>query len=350
MREFGKTGMKLKRLGFGGIPIQRIDQESANKLIESVSKSDINFLDTARGYGVSETFIGEAIRSVKANFYIATKSMARDYEGMKADIEKSLNELQMPYVDLYQMHNVQITEFEKFMGENGAYRALKEAQQEGKVKHIGITTHTLESLEKIVEMGTEYFASIQFPFNIVETQGEQFLKKAHQKGMGTIVMKPLAGGAIENPELAIKYTLSQEFLDVVIPGMADICELEQNVNAAQQLFSIENYTFTKEEQDEIDNIKKELSGNFCRRCGYCKPCPQGIDIPLAFLAGRYMRRYGLAEWGYGRYISSNIEKDGKFACIKCGACLLKCPYFLPIPDMLEEVYKAKLEMRNECIL
>ena len=343
MREFGKTGMKLKRLGFGGIPIQRIDQESANELIARVEELGINFLDTARAYGVSETFIGEAIKGRGDAFYIATKSMARDYEGMKADIEKSLAELQRPYVDLYQIHNVQIAEFEKFMGENGAYRALKEAQREGRVKHIGITTHTLESLEKIIDMGTDYFASIQFPFNIVESQGEELLKKAHQKGMGTIVMKPLAGGAIENPELAIKYVVNQDFLDVVIPGMADICELEQNVKAAQEVLSSENYVFTTEEQEEIEHIRKDLSGNFCRRCGYCKPCPQGIDIPLAFLAGRYMSRYGLAEWGYGRYVSSNIEKDGKFACVKCGACLSKCPYFLPIPDMLQKVYETKIE-------
>lgn len=343
MREFGNTGIKAKRLGFGGIPIQRIDQESANQLIERVKALGINFLDTARAYGVSETYIGEALKGKEEHFYIATKSMARDYESMKSDIEKSLKELQRPYVDLYQIHNVQIGEFEKFMGENGAYRALKEAKEAGKVRNIGITTHTLESLEKIVDMGTEYFASIQFPFNIVETQGEQLLRKAHAKGMGTIVMKPLAGGAIENPELAVKFIMNQDFLDIIIPGMADIEEVEQNTASAAQVEENGYYEFTADELESVEAIRKELTGNFCRRCGYCKPCPQGIDIPLAFLSGRYMKRYGLAEWGYGRYMSSNIEKDGKFACVKCGACLSKCPYFLPIPDMLEEVYKTKLE-------
>lgn len=342
-RVFGNTNIIAKRLGFGGIPIQRIDQSSAVELIANVKALGINFIDTARAYGVSETYIGEAIKGKEDHFYIATKSMARDYNSMKADIEKSLKELQIPYVDLYQIHNVQIGEFDKFMGEEGAYRALKEAQQDGKIKHIGITTHTLESLEKIVEMGLDYFDSIQFPFNIVESQGESLLRKAHEKGMGTIVMKPLAGGAIENPDLAIKYIMNQDFLDIVIPGMADIAEVEQNVNAASQVEKSGEYIFSKEELETIEAIRKDLTGNFCRRCGYCKPCPQGIDIPLAFLSGRYMKRYGLAEWGYGRYVSSNIEKDGKFACVKCGACLSKCPYFLPIPDMLEKVYEAKIE-------
>lgn len=343
MREFGKTGMKVNRLGFGGIPIQRIDQQGSNELMKYIKESGINFIDTARAYGQSETFIGEAIKDIKNHFYVATKSMARDYEAMKADVEKSLKELQLECIDLYQIHNIQIGEFEKVMGEDGAYKALAEARAQGKIKNIGITTHTLESLQKIVDMGTEYFASVQFPFNIVESQGTQLLSAAHKKGIGTIIMKPLAGGAIENPELAIKYILSQEFVDITIPGVGDIAEAEQNAKSAKMVFSVENYEFTQEEQMKIEDIKKELTGNFCRRCGYCKPCPQGIDIPLAFLSGRYMKRYNLAQWGYGRYLASNIEKDGKLACIRCGACLSKCPYFLPIPDMLEEVYKTKLE-------
>ncbi|MGB5824794.1 MAG: aldo/keto reductase [Proteocatella sp.] len=343
MRAFGKTGMKVNRLGFGGIPIQRTDQDGSNELMKYVQESGINFIDTARAYGQSETFIGEAIKNIKNHFYIATKSMARDYEGMKTDVEKSLKELQLDHIDLYQIHNIQAGEFEKVMGENGAYKALAEARTQGKIKNIGITTHTLESLQKIVDMGTDYFVSIQFPFNIVESQGIELLTQAHKKGMGIIIMKPLAGGAIENPDLAIKYILSQKFVDITIPGMGDIAEASQNTLSAKAVKEDDVYVFTEKEQLEIEAIKNDLTGNFCRRCGYCKPCPQGIDIPTAFLSGRYMKRYNLAQWGYGRYQASNIEKDGKLACIRCGACLPRCPYFLPIPDMLEEVYKTKLE-------
>ncbi|WP_028829324.1 aldo/keto reductase [Proteocatella sphenisci] len=343
MIEFGKTGMKVNRLGFGGIPIQRIDQNGANELLKFIKESGINFLDTARAYGESETYIGEAIKEMRDSFYLATKSMARDYEGMKADIEKSLSCLQTDHIDLYQIHNVQVLEIENLMSQDGAYRALLEARDQGKIKNIGITTHTLESLEKIVEMGTDYFMSIQFPFNIVESQGTDLLTKAHEKGMGTIIMKPLAGGAIEDPELAVRYILDQNFTDIVIPGMGDIEEVKQNIQSAKAVLEAEKHEFTQEELVKIEEIKKDLTGNFCRRCGYCKPCPQGIDIPLAFLSARYMKRYNLAQWGYGRYMASNLEKDGEFACVKCGACLPKCPYFLPIPDMLEEVYKTKLE-------
>ena len=343
MIEFGNTGMKVNRLGFGGIPIQRIDQQGANELLAFIRESGINFLDTARAYGQSETYIGEAIKGMRDSFYLATKSMSRDYEGMKTDIEKSLSELQTDHIDLYQIHNVQFAEIEKVMSEDGAYRALSEAREQGKIRHIGITTHTLESLEKIVEMGTKFFASIQFPFNIVESQGTELLTRAHEKGMGTIIMKPHAGGAIGDPELAGRVILGKEFTDIVIPGMGDIEEVRQNVESAKAVLEAERHEFNEQESLRIEEIKKELTGNFCRRCGYCKPCPQGIDIPLAFLSARYMKRYNLAEWGYGRYMASHIEKDGELACIRCGACLPKCPYFLPIPDMLEQVYRTKIE-------
>lgn len=341
MREFGKTGIKINRIGFGGIPIQRTDQEGADKLVAHMMSKGINFVDTARAYGPSEALLGLAMEKTGAEFYIASKSMARTYEGMKKDIELSLEALKVKKIHLYQIHNIPLSEMEVVMGEAGAYKALVEAKAEGKIEHIGITTHTLECFDKILEYGLEYFASIQFPFNIVESQGLERLKKAHELGMGTIIMKPLAGGAIENPSLAIKYIMTQDFVDAVIPGMADLEEVDINVEAANEVLASSKYEFTEAELEEIEEIRKDLKGNFCRRCGYCMPCPQGINIPLVFLSERYMKRYGLAEWGLGRYLSSGLEEH---PCVKCGACLKKCPYDLPIPDMLDRVKKVKEEI------
>ena len=239
MRKFGNTRMEIKRVGFGGIPIQRISQEDTNKVIDELEKCGVNFIDTARGYTISEEYLGNALKGRREKFYIATKSMSRDYESMKKDIEISLKNLQTDYIDLYQMHNVKPAEYDTIFGEDRAYRALLEAKEAGKIKHIGITSHGLETVEKAVESGK--FETIQFPYNIVENQADEVFKKAHEKGVGTIVMKPLAGGAIDDGTLAMKYLLSREYIDVAIPGMDSPQQVIENTDVLQ------NYELTEED-------------------------------------------------------------------------------------------------------
>lgn len=217
MRLLGKTNMKVNRVGFGGIPIQRITQEETNKVINELIDKNVNFIDTARGYTISEEYIGNAIEGKREKFFIATKSMARDYESMKKDIEISLKNLKTDYIDLYQIHNLKPEEYKTIFDENKAYKALLEAKEEGKIKYIGITSHSLETIEKSIE--DEKFSTIQFPYNIIEDQADEVFKKANKKDIGIIVMKPLAGGAIDDAKLAIKYILSKDYIDVVIPGM-----------------------------------------------------------------------------------------------------------------------------------
>ena len=179
MRNFGKTDMKIKRVGFGGIPIQRITQEDTNKVIDELVNQCVNFIDTARGYTVSEEYIGNAIEGRRDKFYIATKSMSRNYEEMKKDIEISLKNLKTDYIDLYQIHNLKEDEYNSIFDDNKAYRALLEAQKEGKIKYIGITSHSLETIEKSIE--DEKFSTIQFPYNIIEDQADEVFKKANKK-------------------------------------------------------------------------------------------------------------------------------------------------------------------------
>ena len=328
MRYFGKTGMKIKRVGFGGIPIQRISQEDTNKVIDELEKCGVNFIDTARGYTVSEEYLGNALKGRREKFYIATKSMSRDYESMKRDIEISLKNLQTDYIDLYQMHNVKPAEYDTLFGEDKAYRALLEAKEQGKIKHIGITSHGLETVEKVVE--SDKFETIQFPYNIVENQADEVFKRAYEKGVGTIVMKPLAGGAIDDGTLAMKYLLSREYIDVAIPGMDSPQQVIENTDVLQ------NYELTEEDNKKIAKIKSELGTNFCRRCEYCLPCPKGINIPQNFLLEGYYNRYNLKDWAVDRY-RGLAENERASNCIECGACQKKCPYELPIIDMLKKV-------------
>lgn len=331
MINLGNTNMKIKRVGFGGIPIQRITQEDTNLVIDELEKNGINFIDTARGYTVSEEYIGNSLIGRRHKFYIATKSMSRDYEGMKKDIEISLKNLKTDYIDLYQLHNVKIEEYETIFNEDKAFRALLEAQKEGKIKYIGITSHSIETIEKAIEDGK--FDTIQFPYNIVEDQADEAFKKAHEKGIGIIVMKPLAGGALDDATLAIKYILSKEYIDVAIPGMDSIKQVKENVDVLNDL------DLTEEDKEKIDNIRATLGGKFCRRCEYCLPCPLGVNIPQNFLLEGYYTRYNLKEWSKERYDSL----EGKASkCIACGKCETKCPYELPIIEMLKNVCE-KLE-------
>lgn len=326
MRLLGKTNMKVNRVGFGGIPIQRITQEETNKVINELIDKNVNFIDTARAYTISEEYIGNAIEGKREKFFIATKSMARDYESMKQDIEISLKNLKTDYIDLYQIHNLKPEEYKTIFDENKAYKALLEAKEEGKIKYIGITSHSLETIEKSI--GDEKFSTIQFPYNIIEDQADEVFKKANKKDIGIIVMKPLAGGAIDDAKLAIKYILSKDYIDVVIPGMESIEQVRENVSVLQDT------NITKDDELKIQEIRNIMGKRFCRRCEYCLPCPLKINIPQNFLLEGYYARYNLKDWAKERYKSLEVKAS---ECVECGLCETKCPYELPIREMLKEV-------------
>jgi len=325
-RKLGKTGLMVSEIGLGGIPIQRTTQEEAINIIDELINSGINFIDTARGYTCSEAYFGKALQGRREKFILCTKSMARSYEGMKKDIEISLEQLQTDYIDIYQLHNVKTEqEYTEVMGSNGAYKALVEAKAIGKIGYIGITSHSLDFLEKMID--TCPFYTIQFPYNMIETKAENLFKRAIRKNIGVIVMKPLAGGAIEQGKVALKFILNSDFISVVIPGMASVLEVKENASVVKD-------ELNESEVEYIKHVRRTLDNDFCRRCGYCMPCPQGIDIPSCFVFEGYFDRYGLASWAQDRY-----EKMNHFAseCINCRLCVVKCPYGLDIPTKLKRV-------------
>ncbi len=325
----GKTGLEVSVVGLGGIPVQRTDAKEAREIVEECMKQGINYLDTARGYTVSEEFFGEALKDCRDKWVIATKSMARDYESMKKDIEISLKNLQTDYIDLYQIHNIKAdTEFETCFGENGAYKALLEAKETGKIRHIGATAHSLEAFARLIREYEDKIETMMFPYNIVENQADDLMKECTEKNIGFIAMKPIAGGNLDDTKLALRYIVNNPDCTIVIPGMGNAEEVKQN--ACDEVFA----SLTEEDLAECKKIAKELGSEFCRRCGYCAPCPQGINIPSNFLFVNYKRKYGLGEWAQGRYEA--MPKTAK-DCVKCGLCETRCPYNLPIRSMLEKV-------------
>lgn len=316
-------------MGLGGIPIQKSSVEEVRALLLKLSQNDINYIDTARGYTVSESFLGKALAGIRSQFILATKSMARTRESMAKDIEISLTNLKTDYIDLYQIHNPSMSDLDQVLAENGALEALLEAKAAGKIGHLGITAHSAAVFERALDM--DWVETIMFPYNIVESQGAELIKKCTEKNIGFIAMKPLAGGAIENASLALRYICANPDVTIVIPGMYSVKEAEQNLTAVSDTSPLSD-----EELQQIEDIRESLGTNFCRRCNYCAPCSVGISIPNVFLFAGYLQRYDLGAWGYSRYNSLPVKAD---ACVECGICESRCPYQLPIREMLKKCVK-----------
>ncbi|MBQ6824396.1 MAG: aldo/keto reductase, partial [Clostridia bacterium] len=207
----------------------------------------------------------------------------------------------------------------------GAVEGLKEALTCGKIGHLGVTLHSVELFEKALE--TDWVETIMFPYNIVETQGEALIQRCAEKNIGFIAMKPLAGGAIEDGRLALRFIAANAAVSVVIPGMAEPRELAENIASMTDPTPI-----SAEEQAKMQAITEQLGTNFCRRCNYCAPCSAGIAISGVFLMEGYLSRYGLEDWARMRY--NGMAKTAS-DCIDCGLCETRCPYHLPIRSMLK---------------
>ena len=323
----GKTGLKVSRVGLGGIPIQRVDAQAAKELLDAVETAGINFIDSARGYSVSEELIGQAIEGRREKFVLATKTMSRDKEGMAKDVDTSLRNFRTDYIDLYQVHNPSLQQLEQVCAPGGALEALLEAREAGKIGHIGLTAHKPEVFERALEL--DWVETVMFPYNIVETQATDLMEQAKKQNVGFINMKSLAGGAIEDAKLAIRFAAANPNVTVVLPGMYSPEEVAENVAAAA-----DSSPLTAEELERVDVMRRQLGTSFCRRCGYCAPCTVGIDIPNNFVFHGYRSRDGLQDWARGRYGALAAHASD---CVECGACEERCPYQLPIREMLKKV-------------
>ena len=326
--QLGRTGLTISRLGFGGIPIQRIDQPGTRALLQAAHEADVNYIDTARAYTVSEAWIGQSLEELglRDQFVLATKCRALTKEEMEKELAASLQNLRTDHIELYQFHNPGLADLETILAPGGALEALREAKAKGVVGHIGLTAHLAAVFE--AALAVDEIETIMFPYNIVEQQGAELIARCAKAGKGFIAMKPLAGGAIEDGALAMRYVLSNPDVTVAIPGMAAPEELAANVQAAADTAPL-----TGAEQAACQAVRDALGTQFCRRCNYCAPCTVGISIPNVFLFQGYLNRYGLEGWARERYATLPVKAS---ACVECGACEGRCPYNLPIRAMLKK--------------
>ena len=309
----------------GGIPLQRPTENEAIKVIHRAMELGVNFIDTAAGYGDSEERIGKALVGRRDQVIIATRSGRRSKAEATAELERSLKRLRTDVIDIWQFHNISSAEkYAQVTGPGGSLEAAQEALQAGQIRHIGISSHTLEVAQKIVPSGC--FEMILFPLNFVNDEAAQeLLPMAKEYDVGFVAMKPFAGGRLRDANLTIKYLL--QFDDVVpVPGIETVEEIEEIVSVVEGPWEI-----MPEEQQEIDRIRDELGTRFCQWCGYCMPsCPQEIDIP-----GLINSQVTWDLWPHEQWFDRQTSKaeSGK-TCIECGTCEEKCPYQLPIREMI----------------
>lgn len=327
-RTLGRTGLQVTAIGFGGLPMQRCTLDEAGPVLHAALDAGINFVDTARAYTDSEEKIGRHIAARRQEYYLATKSFVRDRAGMARDIDISLANMKTDHIDLYQIHNIKKREdLDKALAPGGALEALQDAQKAGKISHIGITGHNMDLLVEGLKTGQ--FSTVQAPFNCVEGQAEEALfPLARKENIGIIVMKPLGGGQLDNPDLALRYILGRD-ITTAIPGMDEVRHVEENLAA------LKNYRpLSAAEQAELDRLVAEIGSKFCRRCGYCLPCTAGIDIPTTFIFHLQYTRYGMKNAIPARYAAMPAKASD---CTECGLCEKRCPYDIPIRERMKKI-------------
>ncbi len=320
---FGRTGLMVSRTGFGALPIQRISIEDAGRILVKAYDNGINFFDTARAYSDSEEKVGYALSEHRKDIIIATKTMAKDRKELITQLETSLSKLKTDYVDIYQLHNPdQLPDPED---PDGTYSAMLEAREKGMIRFLGITCHKLSNALEAVESGL--YDTVQFPLSSLSSNEDlTIIEECKKHDIGLIAMKALSGGLITNA--ASTFAFLRQY-DNVIPiwGVQRESELDEFIEMEK------NPPILDEKMWElIKKDRSELSGSFCRGCGYCMPCPAGIHIPMAARMSLLLRRAP-----YQQFMSDGWKKQMELIneCKNCGKCISKCPYKLDTPGILK---------------
>ena len=329
MREItlGSTGITVPQNAFGALPVQRVNLEQAVCLLRRAYEGGMRFFDTARAYSDSEQKLGVAFSEMRDQVYLASKTQAKTPEKFWADLNKSLEMLQTDYLDIYQFHCA--SQVYAPGDGTGMYECMLEAMAQGKIRHIGITAHQIGVAEDAIASGL--YETLQFPFSYLSSEREQALAaKCKEANMGLIAMKGLAGGLITNAKAAMAFMLQ---FDSVLPiwGVQREKELEDWLSFMEQ-----EPKMTEEIRAFIEKEKTELVGEFCRGCGYCMPCPAGIQINTCARMSLMLRRSPSARW-----LEPPMQAEMKKIenCKNCGACKKKCPYELNTPELLRKNYE-----------
>ena len=371
----GRTGLEVRRLGFGGIPIQRVSEAEAVAMVRYVVEHGCEFIDTSRAYSTSERRIGLALKEAgigrrapgachrAADFcpgapganssgavgstepggpsgsghpaarrlVIASKSHARTADAMRADLETSLRELQLDYIDIYKCHFVPThADYEKVTGPGGALEALLQARDEGLIGHLGISSHNLEVLDRSLDEGL--FDVLMVCFGILEPKAkERIIPKARERNVGVLAMKPFSGGVVDNARLALKYALAEPGV-LVLAGLEHPDLFDENWRIFQEA-ARGGGALTAPEQAQIAEIQQTYDKVFCRRCDYCQPCAENIPIQTVLGVRSMAKRMGKGLLENGPFWPA-VQRARN--CTECGECVTRCPYDLPIPDLMRE--------------
>ena len=323
----GSTGITVPQNAFGALPIQRVSTEMAVKLLRRAYEGGMRFFDTARAYSDSEVKVGEAFDGMREKVFIATKTGAKTPEEVRAQVETSLKNLRTDYIDIYQFHCAD--QCYRPGDGTGMYECMEELKKEGKIRHIGITAHKLYIAEEAVESGL--YETLQYPFSYLSSEKEiALVKKCKEANMGFIAMKGLAGGLINRSEAAMAF-MSQFDNALPIWGIQKEKELEEWLS-----YMAETPTMNEELTAYIEKEQKELTGEFCRGCGYCMPCPAGIMINQCARMSLMLRRAPSKAW-----LTPQMQAEMKKieVCLHCNQCMKKCPYELNTPELLKKNYE-----------
>ena len=327
--KLGRTGITVNKNGFGALPIQRTEKKEAVYILQKAFYNGIDYFDTARAYSDSEEKLGAAFKYTRERIIISTKTAASDAEGFRKDLEESLRQLRTDYIDIYQFHN---PSFCPRPGDGtGLYEAALSAKEQGKIRHIGITNHRLSVAKEAIESGL--YETLQFPFSYLSSDEDLALvAKCKNTGMAFIAMKGLAGGLITDSAAAYAYMAQANFSHVApIWGIQRENELDEFLSYQDCPPSIDERIMTQIEKD-----RRQLSGDFCRGCGYCMPCPAGIEINNCARMSLMLRRAPQEGWLSPEWQAKMKKIED---CLHCNQCMKKCPYGLNTPELLKRNYE-----------
>lgn len=347
-RTLGKTGWDISMISFGAIKLPRLSQKACDTLLNRAIDEGINYVDTADCYGDSEEKIGIALRARRKEFYLSTKIDERDGSGVRRKLDRCLRRLRTDWIDLVFFHDVRGPEYDRIFN-SGGFEALDDAKKQGKILEIGISIHhSLPMMRRAIESGQ--FSALMVSYSAFDEDrlAADLLPMARERGVGLIAMKPLAGGRLgERPsslrntrfkkgeslaQVALRYVLSNPNITCAIPGMMELHELDENLQVGRHPRDL-----SVEEIKALMECVGSAGKGFCRNCGYCLPCPEGIPIPDIFRFESYYERYGLRDWAREQYGLLPVNAD---ACSACEQCVELCPYEVPIPEKLKAAHQT----------
>ncbi|MCL2180887.1 MAG: aldo/keto reductase [Treponema sp.] len=324
---FGKTGLMVSKVAFGGIPIMRLSKNDASDLVRRSIDHGINFIDTAHGYTDSEEKIGDAIKNFKReDLIIASKSPADDKKTFLENLDLSLKRLGTDYIDIFQFHGVSTPKKrDAVFSPNGAMEGMEEAVKAGKIRFPAFSSHSIPMAIEL--MKTEKFASVQLPFNYIDDAAAgEAIPLAEKLDIGFIAMKPMGGGLLDDAGLSFRFLMSYNSI-IADPGFEKIEEIKEIIGIVNN-----NEVLTQADKDEIEKQRRELGSSWCHRCDYCQPCPQGIPISMALCVKSVFKRMTLQR--AHSFIGPAIEKAK--TCTECRSCVSRCPYNLDVPVLLKD--------------